>query len=152
MSSEAVFSRVTNIAERIRELIGETAHSLDAALYRLNNPQLAEALRQSAARGTRVRLILDRGKYDSDAATRALVAESGLRCRLLRGRVEPESKMHHKFAILDDRTVLTGSYNWTMESQENNFENLLILRDSLRALGYKKEFEALWERAAAEHD
>ena len=99
-----------------------------------------------------MRLILDRGKYDSDAATRALVAESGLRCRLLRGRVEPESKMHHKFAILDDRTVLTGSYNWTMESQENNFENLLILRDSLRALEYKKEFEALWERAAAEHD
>ncbi len=148
MSSEAVFSRVSDISERIRKLISETAHSLDAALYRLNNPQLAEALGQSAAGGTRVRLILDRGKYESDAATRALLTESGLRYRLLRGRAEPESKMHHKFAILDDRTVLTGSYNWTMESQENNYENLLILRDPLQALEYKKEFETLWEQAA----
>jgi phosphatidylserine/phosphatidylglycerophosphate/cardiolipin synthase-like enzyme len=148
MSSEVVFSRVTDIAERIGRLICETAHSLDAALYRLDNPQLAEALRQSAARGTQVRLILDRGKYDSDAAMRALVAGSGLRCRLVRGRAEPDSKMHHKFAILDDRTVLTGSYNWTLESQEYNYENLLILRDPQRALEYKEEFEALWERAA----
>jgi phosphatidylserine/phosphatidylglycerophosphate/cardiolipin synthase-like enzyme len=49
---------------------------------------------------------------------------------------------------LDDRTVLTGSYNWTLESQEYNYENLLILRDPQRALEYKEEFEALWERAA----
>ena len=37
--------------------------------------------------------------------------------------------MHHKFAILDGQTAITGSYNWTVESDEENFENLVILHD-----------------------
>ena len=53
--------------------------------------------------------------------------------------------MHHKFAILDNHTVLTGSYNWTPESEEQNYENLLVLREPAQVEAYQREFEALWE-------
>ena len=43
-----------------------------------------------------------------------------------------------------------GSYNWTHESEEENHENLLILRDPLAVEAYTHEFEALW--AEADHD
>jgi phosphatidylserine/phosphatidylglycerophosphate/cardiolipin synthase-like enzyme len=56
--------------------------------------------------------------------------------------------MHHKFVILDQQTVVTGSYNWTHESEEENQENLLILRDEYSVEAYSQEFEALWAGAA----
>jgi phosphatidylserine/phosphatidylglycerophosphate/cardiolipin synthase-like enzyme len=52
--------------------------------------------------------------------------------------------MHHKFALLDNELVLTGSYNWTLASEEQNYENLLILRDPEHIKIYREEFEALW--------
>ena len=56
--------------------------------------------------------------------------------------------MHHKFVILDNRCVMTGSYNWTMESEKENHENLLVPRDATVVQLFREEFEALW--AAAE--
>lgn len=36
--------------------------------------------------------------------------------------------MHHKFCIIDKKTVITGSYNWTNKAQ-TNFENIIILEN-----------------------
>jgi mitochondrial cardiolipin hydrolase len=52
--------------------------------------------------------------------------------------------MHHKFAIIDSRLVLTGSYNWTRSAAEYNHENLLVT-NSKQAIGqFEKEFNRLW--------
>jgi phosphatidylserine/phosphatidylglycerophosphate/cardiolipin synthase-like enzyme len=55
--------------------------------------------------------------------------------------------MHHKFVILDQQTVLTGSYNWTLESEDENYENLVILEEAQPVEAYTREFEALWTGA-----
>ncbi|WP_159888689.1 phospholipase D-like domain-containing protein [Paenibacillus puerhi] len=34
--------------------------------------------------------------------------------------------MHHKFCVIDDSAALVGSYNWTINASNNNFENLLL--------------------------
>lgn len=128
-------------------LMQECSGSLDAALYRLNNPRLAEALVECGRRGVRVRLVVDRGKYEEDAATRRLLESGRIPFRLAGGRVGPPSKMHHKFVILDSATVLTGSYNWTLESEEQNYENLVVLRDPAQVRVFQEEFEELWRKA-----
>lgn len=46
--------------------------------------------------------------------------------------------MHHKFVIIDDQWLLTGSFNWTYNS---NAENLLCLNDVLLAVAFQREFE-----------
>jgi phosphatidylserine/phosphatidylglycerophosphate/cardiolipin synthase-like enzyme len=38
---------------------------------------------------------------------------------------------HNKIIIIDGRTVITGSFNFTKAAEERNAENLLILRDAL---------------------
>ena len=48
--------------------------------------------------------------------------------------------MHHKFALIDHRLLLTGSYNWTYNS---NVENLLILHDSALICAFQAEFARL---------
>jgi len=45
--------------------------------------------------------------------------------------------MHHKFAIIDHRLLLTGSYNWTYNS---NAENLLVLHDPALVQAFHDEF------------
>jgi hypothetical protein len=51
--------------------------------------------------------------------------------------------MHHKFCIIDNKTVLCGSYNWT-KNAEKNFENLFVLRNNnLVIQKLKSEFKGL---------
>jgi phosphatidylserine/phosphatidylglycerophosphate/cardiolipin synthase-like enzyme len=55
--------------------------------------------------------------------------------------------MHQKFAVVDRKTVLTGSYNWTHSADSLNDENLLLFRDAgPLAEDYRKAFLRMWER------
>ena len=40
--------------------------------------------------------------------------------------------MHHKFCIIDDHTLLTGSYNWTYGARKSNLENLIVLENNIK--------------------
>ncbi|MGH9651229.1 MAG: phospholipase D-like domain-containing protein, partial [Terriglobales bacterium] len=60
MDAELLLTRSSSVVEAIERLIEASKTSIDAALYRLNHPRLAGALQAAAARGVRVRLILDR--------------------------------------------------------------------------------------------
>ena len=139
-----IFSRTESIAEEIEERIGAASFSIDAALYRFGNPRLSQALCDAQRRGVSIRLIADRGKFEDSEDTRNLLSKSPFPLRLTHGRDGARSKMHHKFVVLDDRTVLTGSYNWTFASEEQNYENLLILQDPLQVDLHRQEFDSLW--------
>jgi hypothetical protein len=39
---------------------------------------------------------------------------------------EGSNRMHHKFCVIDDFKVITGSYNWTYKAEKINFENIVI--------------------------
>jgi phosphatidylserine/phosphatidylglycerophosphate/cardiolipin synthase-like enzyme len=147
-ATQALFTRSTSVAKVIERLIRSAKTSADAALYRLSHPRLALALRDASRRGVRVRLILDREKYEMTRATKDLLAEFRIPYRLMSGRRGRWAKMHHKFAILDDRVALAGSYNWTVESEEENYENLMVLRERHQVGDFIEEFEALWAAAA----
>lgn len=147
LTAAVIFTRNHSVARVIEQRIGQTSISLDVALYRLNNPKLAGAVSDAARRGVLVRVIIDRRKYEEDSQTRLLLQDSGLPFRLLLGRGRKGSKMHHKFAILDGRTALTGSYNWTLESEEENYDHLVILQDPQVLEAYRREFDLLWQEA-----
>jgi phosphatidylserine/phosphatidylglycerophosphate/cardiolipin synthase-like enzyme len=144
MKDEVLFTRAASIGSRIERELQSTTSTIDAALYRLNSPRLAQALEDAALRGTRVRLLLDHDKYLRTPATRALLANRHIPFRLANGRKQRGSKMHHKFAIIDALTVLTGSYNWTIESEEYNYEALLIVREPPIVRCFAAEFDELW--------
>jgi phosphatidylserine/phosphatidylglycerophosphate/cardiolipin synthase-like enzyme len=48
--------------------------------------------------------------------------------------------MHHKVIIIDDQTVILGSYNFTGNAEDNNDENILIVHDPEVAAAYLGEF------------
>ncbi|MGO9269343.1 MAG: phospholipase D-like domain-containing protein [Terriglobia bacterium] len=144
---EVLLTREESIAAKIDRLIGGSRSSIVAALYRLNSKRLGRALQEAAERGVSIRVVLDWTKYEESEVTREIVANGRFAFRLAPGRKGRGSKMHHKFALIDETIVLTGSYNWTDESEEDNYENLLILREPAVIAIYRLEFEKLWAEA-----
>ena len=55
--------------------------------------------------------------------------------------------MHHKVIIIDDSTVILGSYNFTASADERNDENLLIIHDPEVAALFVEEFGRVYEQA-----
>ena len=51
--------------------------------------------------------------------------------------------MHHKVFIIDNKIVVTGSYNPTKNGNEHNDENMLIMHDAMLAEKYVAEFSRL---------
>jgi phosphatidylserine/phosphatidylglycerophosphate/cardiolipin synthase-like enzyme len=148
---EVKFASGASVAEVVLRLLRSTSRTIDAALYRLNNPALAAALEEAVKRGVQVRLLVDGNKYKESRATQELLAGAIVPFRLAYGRKGCGPKMHHKFVILDQQSVLTGSYNWTLESESENHENLVILEEAQPVEAYAKEFEALWTGAGCGH-
>jgi len=54
-----------------------------------------------------------------------------------------ENMVHHKFCIVDNSFVITGSYNWTYYAENRNWENVVILSDKEIVNGYVEEFEKI---------
>lgn len=147
METEVIFTSKGSVADVVERLVEETVSTIDAALYRFNYPRLARVLQNAAQRGVLVRLVLDRNKFEESKVARELLMESHINCRVTYGMDGKGSKMHHKFVILDSRTVLTGSYNWTTESEQQNYDNLLILRSPGQVEAFSGEFAGLWAGA-----
>ncbi|MFB2769879.1 phospholipase D-like domain-containing protein [Pelatocladus sp. BLCC-F211] len=52
--------------------------------------------------------------------------------------------LHHKFAIIDHKTVITGSHNWTRAANNGNDETLLVIKNPIVAAHYQREFDRLY--------
>lgn len=58
---------------------------------------------------------------------------------------ENDNMVHHKFCIIDDKIVITGSYNWTYYAENRNWENIVILENEKLVKGYLSEFDKIRE-------
>ena len=56
--------------------------------------------------------------------------------------------MHHKVIILDDETVILGSFNFSRSADEVNDENLLVIHEREVASQYRAEFKRIYREAS----
>jgi competence ComEA-like helix-hairpin-helix protein len=52
--------------------------------------------------------------------------------------------LHHKFAVIDNQTVITGSHNWSEAANHNNDETLIIIENPTVAAHFQREFNRLY--------
>ncbi|MEC4984597.1 MAG: DUF655 domain-containing protein [Oscillatoria sp. PMC 1068.18] len=55
--------------------------------------------------------------------------------------------LHHKFGIVDEKTVITGSHNWSAAANHTNDETVLVIENSTVAAHFNREFERLSTKA-----
>jgi cardiolipin hydrolase len=120
--------------------INSTQRSLNICVFTISDDRITRAILQAHRKGIKVKIITDNEKlYDKGSDIREL-AQAGIPVRL----DNTPNHMHHKFAILDDRAVLTGSYNWTRSAAQYNHENLIVSDDREMVKDFSREFDRLW--------
>ena len=62
-------------------------------------------------------------------------------------RLPRGDKLHHKFAVIDNDTVITGSFNWSPSAAHRNDETLLVITSKPLAAQFTREMERLWAGA-----
>lgn len=56
--------------------------------------------------------------------------------------------LHHKVIIIDNRIVITGSFNFSDSANTKNNENVIILDNADIAKRYLEEFQRVWKEAS----
>ncbi|RUS29034.1 hypothetical protein BC938DRAFT_481142 [Jimgerdemannia flammicorona] len=54
--------------------------------------------------------------------------------------------MHHKFAVIDNKVLVNGSYNWSKNARTRNNENFIISNWPNCIEAFNIEFEKLWAK------
>lgn len=144
-ASEVHFSPNGGIRQRLVRAIETSQRNIDIAVYSFTAAELAEALYAAMARGVRVRVLVDRERAESGGSGIRGLRLNGVPVRSL--GVPEQSLMHHKFAVFDERLVVTGSYNWTNSAEHANYENLVVLDEPEVVARFQREFRRLWREA-----
>lgn len=55
--------------------------------------------------------------------------------------------LHHKVFIIDDKTVVLGSFNFSDNADQSNDENMLVIQDNTLASQFLAEFNRVYEQA-----
>jgi phosphatidylserine/phosphatidylglycerophosphate/cardiolipin synthase-like enzyme len=123
---------------RLAEAIEAARYSVDVAIYHLNLWSVRDALLRAAERGVRVRVVVESdGIFDPEVQD---LIQAGI--PVLGDRREP--LMHHKFTLIDDVEVWTGSMNYSVGAAYRDNNVLLRIRDQAVAENYRREFDEMF--------
>lgn len=114
--------------------------SIDVAMYYLTSMNVVKQVAAAKKKGATVRIFLDKSQKNSSQTK--YLKDRGVSVRIYEG----SGLMHNKFAVIDNKILITGSFNWSDNAEKDNQENLLIMTDKKLIDQYAKRFEVLWTK------
>jgi len=127
-------SAESSFEQRIIDEIDAASEQLLIAMYSFTHDELGAAVIRAHRRGVDVYVLLDQSQGGPDAA----LERSKLEAEGIATAVEQRAgTLHHKFVVIDQQKVITGSYDW---SEGADFENIAIMECAEVALLYVDEF------------
>jgi phosphatidylserine/phosphatidylglycerophosphate/cardiolipin synthase-like enzyme len=109
--------------------------------YSFTSKPIAKALVDAHKRGVHTEIILDKSQKTAKYSAADFTAHMGIPTYI----DSAHAIAHNKVMIIDQEVVITGSFNFTRAAEENNAENLLIIRSKELA----REFLENWEKHRA---
>ena len=147
---EVYFSEVNgagspySLEKRLVDRLGAATVQVDAALYHLAAEPITDAFIAAHNRGVRVRIFTEADNIDKEIAR---LQAAGIR---VAHDGDNDGLMHHKFIVIDERYVWTGSYNTTYNGAYKNNNNVVLIDSALLAYNFTQEFRELFLAAQIE--
>jgi len=138
--TEVYFSLYDNPQKEIIKNINQAESFINIAMYIFTDREIALPLIKAQERGVKVRLYLDKDQVEYQYSQSRFLVQKGIKTRISSNKYI----MHNKFAIIDNRILLTGSYNWTFSANNRNDENLMVIDDQEIIEIFQNQFENLW--------
>jgi len=138
---ETYFSPGTQCVNAIAGLLRRTRRTADICVFTITDNRIADEILAAYGRRVQVRIITDNDKALDRGSDVQRLREAGIPVRVDR----TSDHMHHKFAVFDNSSLVTGSYNWTRSAAEYNEENIVVLYDTTLIKRFVEEFGRLWK-------
>lgn len=117
--------------------IEQAKSTLLVQAYSFTSPPIMQAMAQAKDRGVNVRVILDKSNEQPRYTGATYLTNHGIQV-LVDHRV---AIAHNKVMVIDDKHVITGSFNFTRAAQSSNAENVLVVADdAVLASAYTASF------------
>lgn len=139
-TAKVFFSPGDKCLKAINSLLGVARQKVDICVFTITDNRITDTIIRAHQRGVKVRIISDNDKAHDTGSDIRRLRQAGIPLRTDR----TPDHMHHKFALIDGNTALTGSYNWTRSAATRNFENILVTDDPNVVKPYQREFNHLW--------
>ena len=142
---ESYFAPEDQVTERLLALIGQADDSIRFMAFILTDDRLGEAIMGRHEHGLTVQGVFE--ERNADLAYSVFGRMYGVEPRMDVRLDGNTYMMHHKVIILDDETVILGSFNFSRSANEVNDENLLVIHDGDVARQYRAEFKRVYGEA-----
>lgn len=137
-NTEVIFE---NIEQRIIKEIKNAHYAIFVSVAWFTNKKLFNALLEKAQDNCYVSIIIQLDDINSQCGIDYSQIQIGRsECFMISRETE---LLHDKFCVIDNQKVLTGSYNWTVNAECKNDENVLITADNEMATKYSIEFRRM---------
>lgn len=120
---DVLFSPHGGCQARIIREIRQARTSVKVQAYSFTNAKIAKAILDAQTRGIDCEVILDKSQRTARYSSAAFFHNQAVPL-LIDGK---HAIAHNKIIIIDDATVITGSYNFSKAAEESNAENLLVI-------------------------
>jgi len=134
--AEAYFCPEDNCQMHLIEEITKANSSIYFMTYSFTDNDIADELLGKQEEGVIVRGFFDKSQNSKWSVYPMLEGKADV-------QVYGMGVLHHKVFIIDNETVITGSYNPTNNGNENNDENMLVLHDKQIAASFLAEFSRI---------
>ena len=91
--------------------------SIDLAIFSFTNDDLSNEIIEAHQRGVKVRIVTDDEAIKGKGADAQRCADAGIPVRT---DDDERYHMHHKFMIVDNLFLVTGSFNWSFQAVAHN--------------------------------
>ena len=141
---EVAFSPNNGVTASIVKALSQAQKSILVSAYSFTSKDIAGALLAAKKRGVEVKLILDKSQVSQKYSSSTFFFNQGFE-----QRIDIKHAIYHdKVMIIDSKTVITGSFNFTRAAETKNAENVLILRDNPElARLYSRDWWFNWQQA-----
>jgi phosphatidylserine/phosphatidylglycerophosphate/cardiolipin synthase-like enzyme len=122
----AYFSPNGGCTEAIVGALNTAKTSILVQAYSFTSAPIAKALVDAHKRGVDVQVILDKSQRTERYSSATFLANEGIPTY-----IDAAHKIaHNKVVIIDGKTVITGSFNFTKAAEDGNAENLLVISNA----------------------
>jgi len=120
------FTPPSGCAQVVARLLDEARRSIRIQAYVMTSDIIARSLLNAAKRGVDVVILLDKSNRTSRYSAADFYSRAGIPVKI----DSLHAIAHNKVIVIDESTVVTGSFNFTKAADTRNAENLLIVRDA----------------------
>lgn len=133
---EIYFAAENDVVDEIIAEINSATNSIRFMAFSYTRDDMGEAMVARAEAGVDVQGVFETTGSETQYSEMPRMFCAGLDVR----QDGNAGILHHKVIIIDNGTVITGSFNFSNNAVESNDENVLIIRDSDVATLYLQEF------------